>query len=378
MSFAGQLTTRIPRFDLPMLTHEMRIRMRGGRPFAVMFVYVLVLSAIALAVVYSAADLQGAPRQIAVHQYTSGPAALTGMLAMYGRRLFVSLSLAQLAMIALIVPAYGAGTVTAERERGTLALLSLTLLSSSTIIVQKLAAALAQAVMLLIASGPVLGIVFLLGGVSPPEVFVVYCILLSTAAMVGALGVMCSCLLRNTRSSTFMAYLVTLVFLIGMPIGGVWFKNVASMGLYESATSFPLTFTAMFAFSGGVAALVIYGALALLLRKVSQHWRTRAFRMAVFGAVYALLLLALSVPSTTDMLINTLYRRDVFLPLFVNPLYAISVLTIGGIASPLASGGYGCGPMEALVVGATILFAIGCAYPFKQISAARFESLRRT
>lgn len=385
-------------WDVPLLRHEMRVRQRGARPFVVMFVYAAVLCVVAMVVLYTSSAASGSHIGYGMPQaaqWIPQRATLQSeAMAKQGRELFKTLSLAQLAMILLIVPAYSSGSVSGERERGTFDSLALTLLSSSSIIIQKMTAAMAQALVLIVASVPVLAVVFFYGGVSPMEVVMVYALLVFSAGLLCALGMFCSCVWPNTRTSTFVAYIAAVVALLGVPLIGNWLEGTAGHGLSGLTDSGLIIFTLMFAFAGGVLSLIVYGIAALVLHNTTELWRARVFRMCVFGAVYAALLLILSVPALTDAAFDLVFHQGVFLPLYVNPFFAISNLVAptpyyATSIAPRAyygSGHYvahGPAPVswgvnsQTWAVTATIIFAILCINVLRQSSTYRLEALRR-
>jgi ABC-type transport system involved in multi-copper enzyme maturation permease subunit len=347
------------RLDAPVLVQEMRVRQRGMKPFVVMLAYLLILSICTMLMIFFMMPEQRSDSR---------------QMSEMGQWIYAALTFLQLVMVVLIVPAYSSGAVSGERERGTFDLLALTLLSSSSIVTQKLAAAVGQVVMLILTSLPVMSVVFLLGGVSPIEVIVAYLVLLVTAIALGALGMLCSCCLRSSKAATFAAYLIIILFMAGLPIGGAWLLDMArAQQSILSDRAFPWTFAAMYLFVGGVLSLMIYAPLAVVMHGKTNIWRVRAFRMSIFGAVYALLLLALSGPSTTDMVVNSCYAQGMFLPLFVNPfvaLFSFMDAQFGGYSGRL---GLAWG-----MIGATAAFSLGCAYLFRHISSARFAGLRRS
>lgn len=348
--------------DLPVLTQEMRIRQRGVKPFAVMFVYVAVLSIIALITLSTTAP----------QAYHGGNLGQGTNLARQGRTLFTVLAMAQLVMISLLVPAYSAGAVSTERDRGTFDLLALTLLSSASIVAQKLAAAIAQAVILTLTSLPVVALVFLLGGVSPVEMGAAYGLLCLTALAFGGLGLLCSCQFRNTRTSTFVAYLSVLGFLVGLPLLGVLLRSLTRMDALVGA--FAPVFLLIFAFVAGACALPLFAVAAFVLKKRSRHWHSRTFRMWVFGGVYALTALLLESPVLSSPLVNGLlyYNDQLFLPTLANPFVAMSLLMQD---DPM---GYGWrGSLQCWSVGSTLVLGLAAAYVCRQMSAFRFEAMRR-
>lgn len=364
MSFIKRVLKNRRRIDLPVLVQEMRIRQRGIRPFVLMFIYVAVLSVVTLLV----AELSRA-----TPTFGSPQGRHASDLARVGQELFLALSLAQLVMISLIVPAYGSAAVTTEQERGTFDLLALTRLPSWRIITQKLVAATAEVLMLTITSLPVLGIVFMLGGVSPLEVAIVFAIMLITAIFLGALGMLCSCCFAKTRSATLAAYLSVIAFLAGAPLAAEWIRTISGAGLHGAMEACPFMVVGTFLLVGGIGAFVGQGFLALIMKRV-ELWRTRAFRMAVFGASYILLMLMLSVPGLTVYMTGLFYgaHRDISLPMFVNPFVAIVVFLEEGGASS-----YWWNGLAAQVVTATVVFAVLCTFIFQYVSTIKFRALRR-
>lgn len=348
------------RTDFPVLIHELRIRQRGIKPFAILFVYTTVLSIIALTTLsVSTQNSAYTPPQTQTIS-AQNPAR-------QGRTLFTVLSMAQLAMIALIVPAYSSGIVTAERERGTFDLLAITVLSSSAIVGQKMVAAIAQAIMLTVASLPIVALVFMLGGVSPIEVGIAYLLLFLSSTAFGALGLMCSCQFRNTRTATFVTYLSVLGFLVGIPILGELLRELTYMSVLDM--SFAPVFLLLFAFVVGALSMPLYLTAAIVFSKWSSHWRSRVFRMWTFAGAFALVALVLESPPIAEPLINgLLYHNDsVFLPTLVNPFMAMTLL--------LNSAGQTA--LQHWAIGGTIIFAVAATYLFRHISTLRFEAMRR-
>lgn len=337
--------------DMPVLTQEMRIRQRGAKPFWVLFVYVLVLGIAALIT------------------YESNSWARWGHtqwqdLSRVGRDLFTVLAMVQLSLITLIVPAYSSSSVSFERERGTLDLLSLTLLHSGSIVRQKLVAAIAQVLMMVLASMPVVAVTFMLGGVSPLEVAVVYGIIIATAVLLSAIGMLCSCCLKNSRSSTFVAYLIPLIVFLAIPVCWEWMSYVSRVGYGQVMGDNPLAFTLMFALAGAIPAFAVYGGVTLFLsRKLS-----RAVRIAIFGLSYAMPLLIMSTPSIEQWL----FRHSTFdLVGILNPFASLAYyITTDGGSLPA---GY-----EQWMVGITIAASLGIAYLLERISCFRFGALRRS
>jgi ABC-type transport system involved in multi-copper enzyme maturation permease subunit len=196
------------RFDNPILTKELRTRMRGARAFWVLFVYIAILSLI-LFVTY-------------MSWWQSQRGSLGGMgggAFTVGKIFYSVLFTVQGILVGIITPALTAGGVSVEKEQRTLDLLQISLLPRRSIVVGKLVAALAFVGLLLTSSLPLVSIGFLLGGVSPGEVASTFGLLLLTAFVYGAVGIACSSVARNTTSATVMTYgTIGLLFFATLPL----------------------------------------------------------------------------------------------------------------------------------------------------------------
>lgn len=179
----------------PLLGKELRIRMRTWRTFALVSLFLLGLGGFAL-LFFTA-------------QYMTVRSGY-GSLAEVGKAMFIFLSLFQFILVAFAVPALAGNAVSGERERQTFDLLACTQLTPFGIVVGKLTSALSAVVLLLIASLPLYGFVFLMGGVSPGELLVLYLILLLTAVFAGCWSMMFSSLMKRSISSIVASYAVTL------------------------------------------------------------------------------------------------------------------------------------------------------------------------
>jgi ABC-type transport system involved in multi-copper enzyme maturation permease subunit len=112
----------------------------------------------------------------------------------------------------ILAPASTAGAISMEREKQTMDLLAVTPISSLAIVLGKLLSALSWILLLLLASIPVVALVFTFGGVSPDDVVRAYVVLLATAFAFGAMGVFVSALVRRTQAATVIN-LVAVIFL---------------------------------------------------------------------------------------------------------------------------------------------------------------------
>ncbi len=182
----------------PVLARELKERMRRKRSFLVLTIY-LVLLTFALWILYLGAGsgLGGAMR-----------------LASLGRAAFQTLLFTMLILVCFIVPALAAGGIAGERERRTLAPMQVTLLRPSSILAGKLASSLVFVTFLIVATLPLFGVSFLLGGVEPGEVVRGVLMVLAVAFTLGSLALTCSTLMRRVQGATVVSY--ALVALLGV------------------------------------------------------------------------------------------------------------------------------------------------------------------
>ncbi len=159
------------------------------------------------------------------------------------RTMYIVITIFQMLLIIFIVPAITSSSICGERERRTFDMLVGTRLSSFSIVLGKLMASLAQIVLLLIVSIPILSIMFLFGGFSPGNIIMLFLFYLVTAIYFGSIGIFTSTFFRKTTTSTIMSYLISL-FLVGgtIIITVIWAEFVRSnlYGSQRPASFYPL------------------------------------------------------------------------------------------------------------------------------------------
>lgn len=189
-------------FDNPVVTKELRGRMRGTRTYWLLFGYLLVLS---LILFFS--YLGWAAQHSSAMEVGGSEAGFT-----VGRTFFKTLFYSQAVMMALITPALTAGAISVEREQRTFELLRGSVLRPGAIVWGKLLSSVSFVTLLLTSSLPLLSLCFLLGGVSPGEVFFAYLLLIGDAFLFGAIGLCWSAFAANTATATVLSYLTLFVF----------------------------------------------------------------------------------------------------------------------------------------------------------------------
>lgn len=196
----------------PMALRELRGRMRGGRAFVVITVYVGLMSAFALLL-------------YAVYSTTAGyGSAAAGET---GRVLFIGIVGIELLLIIFIAPASTAGAISVEREHQTYDLLRATLLSAPAFVVGKLEGALVFLMILLLAAIPLQSLAFLFGGVGEAEVVIAFVLLVVTALALGAIGIYFSAAHDHSLTATVRAYGLVAVLMFALPLLGSLVLEVA-------------------------------------------------------------------------------------------------------------------------------------------------------
>lgn len=133
----------------------------------------------------------------------------SGFLEMY-----VLVTAVEFVLLLFIMPAIAAGSISGERERQTLELLLATQTTSRQIIQGKLMASLSNMLLILVASFPVVALVFVYGGITWKDLVVLLCCFAVAALLVAGIGIFCSTLFKRTILAVTASY-GGLILLIG-------------------------------------------------------------------------------------------------------------------------------------------------------------------
>ncbi|MGB8858156.1 MAG: ABC transporter permease subunit [Ilumatobacteraceae bacterium] len=187
----------------PVLGRELRERMRTGRAFVVISIF-LALLILTVYLVYQGTSTTG--------EIQSDLARQTRL----GRDLYEWVLFVMLALVLFFVPGLTAGAIAGERERQTLLPLQVTLLRPRSIFVGKVLAAMSFLVLLLVASLPVMMVAYLLGGIRVIDgakgLGIVFLVAVLLTVMIAAL----SSLTKRVQTATLVSYGFTaLIILLG-------------------------------------------------------------------------------------------------------------------------------------------------------------------
>ncbi len=178
-------------FDNPVLQRELIFNLRMVRAFALFFAYVLLTST----VVYLA--------------WPAGEQVQLGNTEK-AQKLFNLFVIGQFVLVALMAPAFAAGSVTGEKERKTYEMLLASPLKPSAILLGKILSSLCYLTLLIFSTLPIVMICWPLGGVSFYELVAAYVLLVLAAGTFGLVCVACSTYFTRTASSVVVSYLLIL------------------------------------------------------------------------------------------------------------------------------------------------------------------------
>lgn len=286
------------RWENPVLAREMLGRMRNHRTFLLLAGYTTALTLVTCT----------AYAIVGTHNGDS-PGDLSAKVS---RALWLWVCSLEAFLLPMIVPALTCCTITVEREKYMLELLLLTRETPARICAGKLFGGVGLALLLLFSSLPVLGICFVLGGVSPGEMLGSLGVLTSTVLLFGCLGLAVSSLCPRTSLSLIISYAVSGGLVLGLPIliYLVVFQNTASQNSPDLAILSLLLLIILLSFG---PALLIGCAIQSFRIKRGAKVQTRAPWIMSVGLSWAGLLLFLYLPSVSELFLNVIFESSVLL-----------------------------------------------------------------
>jgi ABC-2 type transport system permease protein len=188
--------------DNPVITKELKGRMRGRQGFIMLSVYLALISffigLIYLFLVVDGSLSNGNP----------------GYLQIVGKLIFSTVVLLELLMVSFIGPALTSGAISSERERQTFDLLRTSLLSGRALVFGKLSSAVVFLLLLIFTAIPVQSMAFFLGGVGMAEMVISTLMLVVTAIFFCTLGLFFSSFAKRTIIATVSSYATILLSFI--------------------------------------------------------------------------------------------------------------------------------------------------------------------
>ena len=193
------MSVRVPTIAVnPVLRREMVERMRGGRTFVILTLYLGLLSL----VLYGTYE---------VGRSSNDPTES----ALLGRGIFEWLLFFMLLLVLFLVPGQAAGAIAGERERQTLVPLQVTLLSPQQILLGKVGASVAFLLLLVVATMPLLSVSYLIGGVTIGEVLGGVVAVVFVGVAIGCMTATISVFSNRVQGATVLSYGLVLVLVLG-------------------------------------------------------------------------------------------------------------------------------------------------------------------
>lgn len=134
--------------------------------------------------------------------------------ALFADTFVLTILLAQMAVVCVLAPAYGAGVIAEEKERRSLGLLLTTQLTEREVVVGKFLGRVVLLVSVLVAGLPMIMLVHLSGGVDVVFVLAGYAVTATTAVLLAAVGMLVGVGARGVRTALYRAYGFTVVYVL--------------------------------------------------------------------------------------------------------------------------------------------------------------------
>ena len=182
----------------PILNKELTISSRSIKMSIHLMLYNLVLGGIAiitLMVLHAESEYSGANYQTLM-------------------ALFPILATLQCFIILFMIPVLTASSIAGERERQTLDVMLTTPISPFSIVLGKVFTAMAQVLMYVVSSVPIMSLAFIIGGMSWSYILGFIAMVVYASFYVGAIGVYCSAKRKKTITSVISSFIIIAVVMI--------------------------------------------------------------------------------------------------------------------------------------------------------------------
>jgi ABC-type transport system involved in multi-copper enzyme maturation permease subunit len=186
LAFSDKLFLAI---ENPVLRRELLTALRSNKAFILQFVYLFALSVVV---------------------YKIWPREVISPGAEVTRSIFRTFGQSQLALIAILAPAFSAAAMTIEKERRCMDLLLTSPMRPGVILIGKYLSAVTYLFLLVLSTAPLVYVLIWLAGLDPMEIAGLYVLLLALAAGLCMLGLTASVFFHRSQSSVALTYMVVL------------------------------------------------------------------------------------------------------------------------------------------------------------------------
>ena len=120
--------------------------------------------------------------------------------------LFPALSIAQVCIVALVVPVMTASAISGEKERQTFDIMLTTCMSPFSIVLGKVMSAVLRILFFVAAGMPIMALAFVVGGLSWSYLFYFVLTIILLSVFSGSIGILCSALCRRSITAVILSY----------------------------------------------------------------------------------------------------------------------------------------------------------------------------
>jgi ABC-2 type transport system permease protein len=200
----------------PLLARELAARMRARTTPVAISLFLALAGGIAF-MIYLVGVANGSRR--------AGATSVSGFV------LFYFLVLMQVLAASFITPAFSAGMISSERQRGTLLLLRASLVDARQIVLGKFVVAMLYALLFILLSLPLYSFAFMLGGIETFELLMALAVVGSSSILFVSFALYVSAGAKTTAVSTVWSYGFTIATVIGLPIMLAIMVGLAQSGI---------------------------------------------------------------------------------------------------------------------------------------------------
>lgn len=202
----------------------LRVVESGGKRMRDLIIRCIYLGALVLLVLFSLGNSQtGSLSQLTIDS----------------TRIFASLSVFQLVLVALLAPIFTAGAITQEKDSQTYDILLATPLSNAQVVLGSLLSRLFFVFALLLSGIPIFSITQVFGGVAIGDIVLSVLIAAATALITGSLAIAIATFKVGTRRTIFSFYLFNVLYLVGIylldRVEGLWVPMESGVVLAANA-----------------------------------------------------------------------------------------------------------------------------------------------
>lgn len=155
----------------------------------------------------------------------------SGNVYSYLNALFPVLAIAQVCIVALIVPIMTASAISGEKERQTFDIMLTTCISSFSIVLGKVVSAVLRVLFFVTAGMPIMSLAFVVGGLEWSNLFYFVLTIIMLSVLSGSIGIFCSSFCSKSILAVVLSYAFYFVIYI-LTFVPVILKNLLTEGEY--------------------------------------------------------------------------------------------------------------------------------------------------